>query len=386
MNTFCALIVCFLPSLVFARFDACKIDQYLESFSSVLGLRGHVFIAKDDKVLIDKVYGGHELSRLQNPAQFCVGSITRQFTAMAVLRLVQEGRLALSDLVRKHLPELELAPWAHGVTIDHLLSYASGIGYQAPPLRSLAEVLAYLSDKPSGEPFLYGDYAYWVLGHLLECLTQEPLAVYLEKVFFKPLGMKDTVLRALHAPYADQKQEKMSRLATPYVYSPDGVLRPMIEIFNDFSFSASGLVSTVHDLFLWNQALYGGKIISEALLAEFLRPRKRGYGLGVQVETFPEAKKRYHHGGCIEGYPSLLAYFPSEKITLCILSNVDFGSTHRTEALLDHLTLLLLGGSQENHFIYKNRGLESFFRPFDYESFNCAGAETRLPYVEWGEL
>lgn len=334
-----------------------KIEHYLDRFSQIIGLNGNVLITKDDTVVLSKSYGYADLASkipLSKDSQFCIGSVTKQFTAIAILRLVQDSKLSLSDPIRKLIPDFKDAPWAEDVSVEHLLSHTSGIFEPnhiqkkvAPSFKSIDQIIDYLKNKPSiskpGDLFLYSNTGYIVLGYLIEKITSQPLDLYLHGTFFAPLEMHSTSLQTLHQPYECQKQEQTATLVSPHQYKDSGIIAPIEKIYCDIPYAAGGLISTTGDLTKWNRGLYGGEIISNSLLERFLSPHHLGYGLGITVETYADTSVIYKHGGAIDGYHSLLLYLPKQKVSICVLTNVDYNSPHRMEALMDNLSMMMVG-------------------------------------------
>lgn len=326
-----------------------SIEKYLDTFSRKIGLNGNVLITHDDKIILSKSYGMSDFKSktpLVYKSQFHVGSVTKQFTAVAVLKLIQEKRISLKDKVSDLIPEFANTPWAQEVTIKHLLNHTSGIyepnpleGEHKPHFSEVGEVITYLKDKPSisqpGKLFLYSNNGYLVLGYIIEKIAQKSLAQYLKDTFFEPLQMNSTNL------CSDHQKSSAPSLALPHIYKDGGAIDSVDKYYVDFPFSAGGLISTTEDLWKWNKALYNGHIINESLLQDFVTPNLLGYGLGITIETFANGDVIYKHGGAIDGYHSLLIYLPKQKVTICVLTNVDYPSPHRMEALMSNLTMMI---------------------------------------------
>lgn len=332
--------------------DKSAFGHYLDNYSSIIGLNGNVLIAHDEEVVFSKSYGFADFSTkepLGIDSQFCIGSVTKQFTAVAILKLVQEGQLSLEDKIGDLIPEFSRTPWAQGVTTKHLLAHTSGI-FEPNPRESegktafiiVQDVVAYLADKPSiskpGSLFLYSNNGYLVLGYLLEKKSKKSLEDYFKDVFFAPLAMDSTYL---HAFPLTPNYKMSALLAAPHVYKDGGIIEKLEKRYVNFPFSAGGIVSTTGDLWRWNKALYAGKIISTGLLEALSTPNLLGYGFGITVETFANGTIIYKHGGAIDGYHSLLAYLPKQKITITVLTNVDYYAPHRMEALMSILSMMI---------------------------------------------
>lgn len=323
-------------------------EQFLDEFSSKIGLNGNILVSKNDEILFEKSYGYMNISQktpLSHESQFGIGSITKQFTAVAILKLVQDQLIALDSKIPDIILQFKNTPWAQNVTIEHLLTHTSGI-YTPSPLEndatqftSLNQVIDYLVDKPStskpGHIFMYSNNGYLVLGYIIEALRNKSLACYMKENFFDPLGMNSTYLRIDNTSCSDL-------LAIPHVYKDGGSIEKLEKYWLTFPFSAGGIVSTTHDLSKWNSALYNEKIISKNLLEQFLSPRELGYGLGIIIETVANGDTIYLHGGCIDGYQSILLYLPAQKTTICVLTNVDYHNTNRMDALKLQLSMMII--------------------------------------------
>lgn len=353
MNLRFKLLILLFISMMSVNFsqasDLSSIEKYLGVFSKSIGLNGNVLIAQNDKVLFAKSYGMSDFKSkipMTYESQFHVGSVTKQFTAVAILRLVQEKRISLKDLVSDLIPQLSETPWAQYVTVKNLLNHTSGI-YEPNPIESehkphfseIGDVITYLKDKPSisrpGKLFLYSNNGYLVLGYIVEKITQKPLALYFKETFFVPLQMNSTRL------CSDPQKNSTASLALPHIYKDGGIIDLVDKYYVNFPFSAGGLISTTEDLWKWNKALYNVLIINTSLLKELVTPGLLGYGLGVAIETFANGDIIYKHGGAIDGYHSLLMYLPKQKISICVLTNVDYPSPHRMEALMSNLSLMI---------------------------------------------
>ena len=254
-----------------------------------------------------------------------IGSITKTFTAAAILRLVEQGRLGLEDPVARYFPELaEAAP---GVTLRHLLSHTSGLD-SAPVTDELdrpateAEILAALSRPREGEPgarYRYNNAGYMLLGLLVERVAGEPWSAHLRKTFFEPLGLSHT------APCGWPAELGRAR---GYVQPVDGdpTPRPHAPHHPGASFSAGALCSTAGDLLSWQSALAEGRAVSPASYALMTTPAPLTgggvgrYGLGLFVDGEGEGL-RHHHGGAASGFITQMAWYPADRTGVVVLTN-----------------------------------------------------------------
>ncbi|THD37506.1 MAG: serine hydrolase [Sphingomonas sp.] len=260
--------------------------------------------------------------------KFPIGSITKQFTAAAILLLQERGRLSLNDPIRKYLTNAP-ASWSR-VTIRHLLTHTSGLpNITAFPdyadIRTRAaspdELIARISAKPleyePGTKYTYGNSDYIVLGRLIEMVSGQSYGAFLKGQIFDPLHMNATGV--------DDERIVVPRRATGYAVDLDGI-RHADAISMTVLFSAGNLHSTVGDLFKWETALFAGNVISPASLKMMTTPYRNGYGLGLFVGE-QDGHRFVSHTGDIDGFGGMLAYYPDDKLTVIVLSNL-FGGAY----------------------------------------------------------
>lgn len=304
-----------------------RMDQVVQSFVSNKQFMGSVLVAKGSEVLLSKGYGSANLE-WEIPAtpstKFRLGSVTKQFTAAAILLLEERGKLKVEDPVKKYLPDAPAA-WDK-ITVFHVLTHTSGIpsftnfpDYASlRPFSTTAEKLvAHFRDRAlefePGEKYNYSNSGYVLLGHLIEKISGESYEAFLQKNIFTPLGMKDSGY--------DSNSVVIARRAAGYSPGPNG---PVNSGFIDMSVphGAGALYSTTEDLLRWEQGLFGGKLLSAASLTKMTAPFKGNYAFGLQVNTV-NGRKVFEHGGGIEGFNTHLAYFPEAKVTVAVLGNLN---------------------------------------------------------------
>jgi CubicO group peptidase (beta-lactamase class C family) len=320
-----------------------RVDEYLNALVKQDRFSGAVLLARDGKVLLSKGYGmaNFEDETPNTPqTKFRLGSITKQFTAMATLILQERGKLSVQDSVCKYVENCP-SGW-QPVTIHHLLTHTSGIPNMTnfPEFRKVKmfpssplESLAIFKDKPlefaPGEKFNYSNSGYILLGYIVERAAGQPYADFLRENIFQPLGMKNTDY--------DVNSAIVKHRASGYTRGANGIANADY-INMTIPFAAGGLYSTVEDLYLWDRAFYTEKLVSKKSLEAMNTPFKNGYGYGVGMgEQY--GLKVIEHGGGIEGFSTDLARFPVENATVIVLSNID--STN-TGGVAKHLGGLLL--------------------------------------------
>lgn len=302
---------------------AAKADAYVKSWIPDSKFRGTVLIAKGDQIQFAQGYGNanDEWAIANTPSTvFRLGSITKQFTAVCILRLAESGKLKLDDPVSKHYADAPAA-WEK-ITVRHLLNHTSGIkSYTSQPgfmdkrtreKLSPAEVVKLTQDLPlefaPGEKYAYNNTGYVLLGYIIEKLTGESYADHVRKTLFEPLAMKDSGY--------DSDETIIPRRAAGYT------ARGTNARFIDMSLphAAGSLYSTVGDLLKWNLALHGGKLVSSGSYQEMITPGKGNYGYGLVINKAGN-RTVIQHGGGIFGFSTMLTYLPEQQVTVAVLSN-----------------------------------------------------------------
>jgi CubicO group peptidase (beta-lactamase class C family) len=279
--------------------------------------------------------------------KFRIGSVTKQFTAAAILKLQENGLLSVTDKLSKFIPDF---PRGDEVTIHQLLTHTSGIHSYTEKDDFLGNVTRTISpdslvnlikkdpyDFNPGEKWQYNNSGYFLLGYIISKVSGKPYAQYLKESFFDPLHMNNT---GVH--YAGIKLENEAK-----GYSRTG--SKYVDALNwDMSWAggAGSIYSTVDDLLKWNQALYGGKVLNEKSLTAALTPvvLKNGeeagarYGYGLGFNKF-RGEDIVGHSGGLHGFVTQLSYYPKEKLTVVMFSNcaepeVNFDPTKIAEAFL----------------------------------------------------
>ncbi len=304
---------------------------------------GSVLVAKGNQVLLSRAYreANVEWGIPNRPdTRFRLGSITKQFTAASVLLLADRGHLKLSDSIGQYLTNLPAA-W-RPVTIQQLLTHSSGIrsftslpGYEAverqaaAPGQVLATVRDLALDFEPGTRFDYSNSGYVLLGMLIEKISGDSYAQFLQKNVFDPLRMRDSGY--------DTNTKLVPRRASGYQQTERG-LDNAGYIDMSVPYAAGGLYSTTSDLLRWQRALYEGKLLSADSLRAMTSPFLDHYALGLFVQDGPDGKQ-FGHGGNIEGFSTAVAYRPAERISVILLSNVERTDLGQLERALFQVAL-----------------------------------------------
>lgn len=326
--------------------DPARMDAVVRDDAEKGEFMGAVLVARDDVVLLDKGYGSANLEwNIPNDGatKFRLGSVTKQFTAVAILLLQERGKLTLDAPVKTYLPDAPAA-WDK-VTVRHLLTHSAGIPNftsfpDYPATKTLpathASLIARFRDKPlefaPGEKFAYSNSGYVLLSAIVEKLSGQSYAAFVAENLFKPLGMADTGY--------DSSATILPRRASGYAGTAKGLVNADY-VSMTIPQGAGALYSTTRDLLKWQRGLYGGKLLQPASLAAFRTPYKDNYALGVIVQSKDGVTTIAHDGG-IEGFNTALAYDPDRKITVVVLGNLNGPSPGK---LAKSLLTLARGGT-----------------------------------------
>jgi D-alanyl-D-alanine carboxypeptidase len=335
-----------------------------------------VAVVKDGKAVLVKGYGSADLEQhvpVANTAVFRIGSVTKQFTAVALLLLAEEGKVSLQDKLSKYYPNF---PRANDITLDEMLHHTSGIfNYTSEPNfavdgmihRSTDEMVEFIGKLPKTQDFepgtnwSYSNSAYFILGGVVEKAAGEPLATVFKTRFFTPLGMTHSAL--------DDETEIVAGRARGYSGTAPGKFTNAAFISMSIPGGAGSVRSTASDLATWNAALFGGKILKPASLTAMLTPGKlsNGENTGAAMAkmmaaagapaTQASAKQEYgyalffsldeghrkiSHGGGIYGFSASLSEFPDDKTTVVVLSNA-IGKDVGVSKIADRIERLAIG-------------------------------------------
>jgi len=304
-----------------------KVDDYMAAAMRVNRFSGAVLLARDGQPIESRGYGmaNIELSVPNSPETvFRLGSVTKQFTGMAIVMLQERGKLSVNDPICKYLSDCPQA-W-QPITIKNLLTHTAGIpNYTEFPDftktaavdTTAAELTSRFRDKPLqfalGEKYAYSNSGYYLLGTIIERASGKPYADFLQENIFGPLGMKQTGY--------DNPVRIIKNRAAGYARTSDGFINAA-PISMSTAYAAGALYSTVGDLLLWDQALYTEKLVSRKSLDEAFTPFKSNYGYGWSIGKRFD-RQVIAHGGGIFGFSSYIARYPSDHVTVIVLSNLE---------------------------------------------------------------
>lgn len=310
-----------------------KIDSIITTrFNDTSGPGGVFMVAKNGKTMYQKAFGKANLewgTRLNPGAVFQLGSITKQFTAIAILMLEERGRLKVSDTITRYIPDY---PAGDRITIHHLLTHTSGIRdfTKMKSLRDIAQkemtpkmMVDFFKNEPAdfapGEKFDYNNSGYVLLGYIIELVSGESYEDFIQHHIFSKAGMHQS-------RYASDRQIIPNR-AYGYHKKESGYVNKTIISFS-VPFSSGSLMSTATDMLKWQNALNQHLLLSEAVTRKAFSQyklnngEKINYGYGWHLREINGTPSR-EHGGSIFGFKSMGVYIPSEDIYVLGLSNCD---------------------------------------------------------------
>ncbi len=318
--------------------NAAQIDAYLTRLMPKGGMNGSVLVAHNG-MIFDKGYGvADKDKRIPNTPQtrFRLGSVSKQFTAMAILILQEQSKLHVHDFVCLYVPACP-SDW-QPITIEHLLTHTSGIpDYTNFPdfvatwtqYVTAEQLVARFKDKPlefsPGSVFRYSNSGYVLLGYIIERISHISYETFLQKYIFDPLR--------LHNTGYDTKFPSLPQHSTGY-YS--GFVKP--EAYDiSVAYAAGALYSTIEDMYIWDQALAAHTLVSPSSLnAMFmihipcptsgpsgcLMSADKGYGYGWFIAQEPQGRLIYHVGR-IDGFLAYNGFYPETNTDVVVLSNLE---------------------------------------------------------------
>jgi CubicO group peptidase (beta-lactamase class C family) len=302
-----------------------KVDDYVNGLVKANQFSGSILVAREGKVLVSKGYGMANLEdETPNTPQtrFRLGSITKQFTATAILMLEERGKLSVQDSICKYVTDCPQA-WQQ-VTIRHLLSHTSGVpNFTSFPdyaktmtqPATVDSLIARFKGRPldfqPGERWSYSNSGYILLGHVIEKLSGKSYEAFLQENIFDPLKMADTGY--------DSPARVIKHRAAGYMTRGSVLINaPYLDM--TIPHAAGALYSTVEDLYLWDQALYTEKLISKKSFDAMFTPVKNNYGYGWGIDK-QYGLARVAHGGGINGFVTFISRYPEAKAVVIVLSN-----------------------------------------------------------------
>lgn len=335
---FSVLFQLILTNTSIAQTKADKINELLSLYSKYDQFTGTALVTENGQIIYKKGFGLANMEwKIPNQpnTKFRLGSITKQFTALAILQLVEQGKLKLDVPISTYLPDYSKTN-GDKITIHQLLTHTAGIpNYTSFPnffpdisrnpytpevfIKTFADLP--LQFKP-GEKFAYSNSGYFVLGYIIEKVTGKTYEQYLQENIFTPLKM-------INSGY-DHHSDIIENRATGYERNGKAYVNSRY-IDMSLPYAAGSLYSTVEDLYLWDQALYSEKLLSakyrDLLFGKYIPagpPSYYGYGWSIEDINIGESDEKVQiveHGGGINGFNTLITRIPLSKDLIVLLNN-----------------------------------------------------------------
>ncbi len=310
---------------------ATSYDAVLKQAIKPTGPGAAAIVVKDGKVVYRAAYGLANVEKktpLSPDSVFRLGSVTKQFTSLAIMMLVEQGKVGLQDPIDRYLPGYPMQGKA--ITVEHLLTHTSGIqsytdipGYMASKVQAdltVQQLIDVFKNEPMqfdpGTRYRYNNSGYVLLGAIIEKASGQTYAAYVADHIFKPLGMTHS--------YYGTDEPKVAKLAGGYSEGD----KPARPLSMTQPYAAGSLLSTVNDLAVWDGALYTEKLVKRASLEKIWTPytlsdgTTNGYGYGWQTATL-RGRRTMEHGGGIFGFSTYVIRMPDDRAYVAVLCNSD---------------------------------------------------------------
>lgn len=306
-----------------------ELDSIMRQFHKANVFNGTVLVAKEGKVVFNKGYGfADAASKKRNDVNtiFQIGSVTKQFTAAAIMKLQEEKKLSVNDYIAKYFPELE---GGDSITIHHLLTHRSGLYNYTDDTAmwygqlSKEKLIDYINKRSvlfkPGARMQYNNTGYALLGYLIEKLSGKGYEQYIRDNFFKPLKMASSGF--------DFTNLSSPHKATGYYDNGTTHLQARI-VDSTVSYAAGSIYSTTSDMLKWSVALLNQRIIKPASWKIMTMTHSEKYGYGLVIDSVAGEKNIWHNGG-LDGFVSTCYNLPKQKITIVVFSNYMQSNTSR---------------------------------------------------------
>ncbi|HLX11570.1 MAG TPA: serine hydrolase [Bacteroidota bacterium] len=327
ITIFSVLLLCLCAANTHAQSKAVQIDTLIHQLARRGQFSGSILVAEQGSVIYKNAFGTADAENLTTftPSTPCyLASLSKAFTAMAIMMLKERAKLQYTDPIAGYFPRFPA--YANKVTIRELLNHTSGIpdyvglGLERPGLTN-AQVLFELAlrdslDFPPGTQFSYSNSGYVLLASIVEKVTKEPYAKFLKDNIFDPLGMKNTIV------YDETKPDISNRARGYDRFGND-------DDYNLLTYGEGGIYSSVEDMFLWDQALYGEALVKKATLQEAFTgaalndSAMSSYGFGWAIGTY-DGQPTISHAGRYGGFNTYIKRYPQSHNTVIFLTNHGF--------------------------------------------------------------
>lgn len=320
-----------LAALLAAGYTGCDVnvenetDRIFSDYRGTASPGAAVMVLRNGEPVLVRCYGMADLARglaVTPETNFRLASVSKQFTAMSILILVERGELTLDRTLTAIFPDFPA--WGGDVTLTHLLQHTSGLADYEPfvpddsPVQVRDRGVLEIMKQQDGTRFepgsrhRYSNSGYAVLAMVVEQVSGQPYARFLEENIFGPLGMSHTVA-------FEDGVSRVENRAYGYHVTAEGVEEsdqsPWSAVLGD-----GGIYTSLTDLARWDAALHAGELVSAELYARAFTPHLENYGFGWRMDTY-RGHRRMHHEGTTIGFRNFIQRFPDERLTVIVLSN-----------------------------------------------------------------
>ena len=323
--------------------DLSKMEEIMNLYTSQYKFNGTVLVAHKGKILLDRGYGYRIVkdSVKHDPGSvFQIGSVTKQFTAVVILKLQEENKLNVADKLSKYFPDY---PKGDSITIHQLLSHTSGIfnytndaefmNKEVTNPATREKMMARFKDKPldfsPGTKWSYSNSGYMLLGYIIEDVAKMSWEKAVRKYIFNKAGMQQSGFDFAHLQHPGK--------STGYFRIKADGNTPSPVVDSSVSYAAGSIFSTTGDLYKWFLALQADKLINSNSKEQAFTPVKNKYGYGWGMDTL-DVKRTVGHSGGIHGFVSNMVFIPEDSSVVILLSNL---STPHLSAMTKHLFSVL---------------------------------------------
>lgn len=358
-----------------------QIDKLISDNFKSLAPGCAVLIAKKGEVLLEKGFGTANLELnvpMKSEMVFRIGSVTKQFTAIAILQLVDKGKIALTDSIQKFIKDFHFK--GKTITIENLLTHTSGIrGYEQidakvpNPMRvdfspkTVIDSLNKLSlEFEPNTKYNYSNSNYFLLSYIIQQVSGKSYQQYLKENIFEPAGLNST--------YYESPTDIIPKRVNGYSYS-EGKYWNTDFISMSLVYGAGALRSTVSDLYKWHKALYEGRLLKKETFLKAIQPYKLAdgrqidycYGFFNKIEN---GIKSIGHGGAIDGFRAIEMYYPEKDVFIALLCNSDQDNFERLFQSVADIVLDIKTGNELKEVKVNGETLNGYVGTYKNDQYN----------------
>ncbi len=342
----------FLTFLLFPAFafgqqsDSIRLENYFKAFLTANEFSGTIFIVKDNKAIIKKSRGYADLDNKilnKTDTKYRIASCSKQFTAIAILQLQEQGKLSVTDKLSKYFPKIAKSD---SITIDMLLSHRAGIhNYNADssfeklntPSLTQKKVMEIIESNPSdfspGSKYQYSNGGFFILGAIIEKISHQTYDEYIINNIFKRAKM--------YSSGVDHNETTIDNMAKGYINKND-TLKPAPYDNMEGAMGCGSLYSTANDLYKYYLALNDTILLTKVSRQQLLTPSKGKYAYGIMVDTLGNHASA-GHGGWVYGFTSQITMYFNDNMFFIVISNSEanvWGLSKGLEAVMFNIPVI----------------------------------------------